>query len=491
MKLRNDTRFFLKIISTVLLVYGIASLPSVLAALICEEYTPLCSLAAAAVICIAAGLLIIKCLDLGTSGVRQRMNYMAVISSWLIVIAVTSAVYYFSISGITLTGSVYEATAALTTTGISDHEMISFPVSMMLWRSTLNWLGGVGIILIAVSCFVSRDYSSRALVSVEIPGSEFLRPHSSNRSTYRKIILIYVLLTAVHFLLLVIAGMPAFTSLLTALSNISTAGLRHFAGGSVVHQSIAVRVIITVFAFLGSVNVSVLFFIFIGRAGLSGRSNGAILYVRRILLTAVLITAGIVWSTHDDPAHAAGTALMQTISFISTSGYIISDCSSWPLMCRVLLMIQVFIGGCALSTAGGIKQGRFSIGAGTIGFGLFRHVHPHAVAPVRIGDRSVKSDMLVQANTYISMFMLIYIFSALILSADNKNESILDALCYSQAMITNTGSSVLDMDAAGITAQFSPLSRIVMCFEMLCGRLEIYPVLMLFTRGLWRSDSSR
>lgn len=181
---------------------------------------------------------------------------------------------------------------------------------------------------------------------------------------------------------------------------------------------------------------------------------------------------------------------MQTVSFLSTSGYIVADCHKWPLLCEMIILLQMFVGACAVSTGGGIKIARIEIGIKTVKFGLFRHVHPHAVRPVKFNNEALKSEQFVQANLFIALFMLIYIVSALFLSLDNKSESIFDALNYSQAMITNTGTSIAELEAPGLAADFSPLSKVVMSFEMLCGRLEIYPVLMLFFRSFWRSDSN-
>ena len=475
----------------VLLVYGAAALPPVITALYHNETGALVPLAAAAFLCIVTGGSLRHFLDLEASGVRPRVNYITVIINWLVITAITTAVYFLSPAGLSFTDSLFEAVASLTTTGTGSLGADISLYSLMLWRSNLNWLGGVGIILISYSCISSCSFSGRSLVSIEFPGHDFLNSSSRSQKTYRMIIMIYAALTALHFVILAIAGMPAFTSLLTALSNISTAGLQHINSGVITGLSLPLRIIITVFAFLGSLNVSFFILLFTHRIYMLRRRSEVKTYSARILVTALITGISVALVTHRPLSASLGDALMQTVSFLSTSGYIAADCSDWPLFCVVLIVLQVFFGACAASTGGGIKNARLEIGVRTVDSGLFRSVHPRAYMPVKYNRTSLKTDQLVQTNLFIALFMLIYVLAAVFLSLDNKNESILDALSYSQAMITNTGMPVGAMSAPGFAADFSPLSRIVMSVEMLCGRLEIYPVLMLFSRSFWRSDSSR
>ena len=491
MKPGNNTRFFLNIFSVVMIVYGASALPCVLVAAYFDEQSALGPLGLASASCIVSGIVIRRLFNMESGIVRPRMNYLTTIVSWLIIIAITTVVYFYGRAEFTWIDSFFEATASLTTTGMGNLDVRVYPFSLQLWRSILNWLGGVGIILISVSCLSSWNFSGHALMSVEIPGPEFVKSSVTFRNTYRNIIFIYVVLTAVHFVVLCLAGMTPFMSLLTALSNISTAGMQHIHNGVIIHLPVAQKIIITVFAFLGSVNVSFFILLFIHKARLVNKRTEVRLYLDRILLTSIIIAAAIAIIDNRSFFSSLGDSIMQTVAFLSTSGYIVADCHEWPLLCQLLILLQMFIGGCAVSTAGGIKIARIEIGIKTVAFGLFRHVHPNAIKPVKFNNESLKSDQLVQANLFISLFMCIYIFSALILALDNKNESIFDALNFSQAMLTNTGTSIAELDSPGLAARFSPLSKIVMSFEMLCGRLEIYPVLMLFMKSFWKSDNSR
>lgn len=491
MKISNNTKFFLNIFSVVLIVYGISAIPALLAAAYFEEQASVLVLAIASSVCIVAGIAIRRLFDMNASTIRPRINFMTTTISWLAIIVITTFVYFFGQAEFTLIDSFFKATASLTTTGISSPANSVYPLSLQLFSSMLNWLGGIGIILISVSCISTVDFSRHALISVEIPGPEFLKSSISFKQSYGYIVFTYIILTAVHFIALCLAGMPVFTSVLTALSNISTAGLQHISNGVITNLPLAQKIIITIFAFLGSVNISFVILLFIHKARLIKNHTEIRIYTGRILITALIIAAAVTVLNHQSFIRSLGDALMQTVAFLSTSGYVIADCSRWPLFCELLILLQMFVGACAFSTGGGIKTSRIAIGMKTAKFGLFRQVHPNAVRPVKFDDEALRSVHLVQANLFISLFMAIFIISAMIISLDNKNESIFDALNYSQAMITNTGTSIAELGVSGPAPDFSPLSKVVMSVEMLCGRLEIYPVLMLFFRSFWKSDSNR
>lgn len=486
----NDRNFFFNILGIVLIVYGLSMLPPLTVAFYCGETTATLPLGAGMVLSLISGYLMRHFTDLDSDRVRAKMNYKTTILVWLIIIGLTTIIYYLGRAEFTWIDSFFEATASLTTTGMGNLDVNVFPYSFQLWRSILNWFGGVGIILIAVSCISDAQFSGHSLISVEVPGPEFLKSSVAFRSTYRHMILIYLSLTAIHFVLLVIAGMDPFTSVLTALSNISTAGMQHISNGVITSLSLPLKVIITIFAFLGSLNVSFFILLIMQKNRMILRRTEVSLYTGRMLVTALFIGAVIAVFDGRNFFRSFGEALMQTVSFLSTSGYIVTDCSSWPFICEFFIILQMFFGACAVSTGGGIKIARIEIAFKTARFGLFRHIHPRAVRPVKFNNETIKPEQFVSANLFISVFLFIYIAGALFLSIDNKSESIFDALNYSQAMLTNTGTSIAELDAPGLAMHFSPLSKVVMSFEMLAGRLEIYPVLMLFTRSFWSSKDS-
>ena len=486
-----NRRFFLNIFALVLIVYGIAALRPVGVAAFLGETAPLLPLGIISATCIAAGFMIRHFTDMHSGEVRHRINFATTIITWLFILFISSVVYYFGCEGATLADSLFEATASLTTTGTGDLGISSVPVSLQLWHSILNWLGGAGLILIAACCLQSWSFSGHSLISAELPGNEYLQSSSSYRITYRNILKLYAALTMIQFVLLIIAGMPALTSVMTSLSNISTAGLQHINNGVITQLSMPVKVIITLFAFAGSLNLSFIVLLIIRKARSPILRSESFNYVLRLLIVSLFIAAMIAVSSRRDFFPVLGDSVMQTVSFLSTSGYIITDCVEWPLICKITIVFCGFIGACAVSTGGGIKTARVDIAARTVSFGLFLNIHPRAVRTIRSDNKFVRQDQILSANLYMALFMAVFIVGAFLLSFDIKEASIFDALNYSHAMITNTGTSICEVGVQSSAAQFSALSKIIMSLEMLCGRLEIYPVIMLFSRSFWRSEKRR
>lgn len=346
-ELSNNKRFFLNIFSIVLILLGFSMAPPLFVALNFAEDAAIRPLGMGCAICILTGITIRKLFDMASTYVRPRINYITTIFTWLIVIAITTVVYFYGRAEFTWIDSFFEATASLTTTGMGNLDVNVFPYSFQLWRSMLNWFGGVGMILIAVSCLSNWEFSGHSLVSVEVPGPEFLKSTVTFKNTYKHIIFIYLGLTAVHFVLLVIAGMDPFTSLLTALSNISTSGMQHISNGVITDLSTPLKVIITIFAFLGSVNVSFFILIIMRKFRMIWRRTEVSLYTWRLFATSLFIGIMISVVNHESFSESFGEALMQTVSFLSTSGYIVTDCHTWPLICQFFILLQMFFGACA------------------------------------------------------------------------------------------------------------------------------------------------
>lgn len=488
---RNNRRFFLNIFTAALVAYGLAALPPFGVALYRNELTAAYCLGIVSGICIIGSIIVRHFVDLNSDNVRPRINYMTVIFTWLILTGITTVIYYIGCGCGSLSGSFFDAAASLTTTGALNLSADVIPVSLLLFRSILNWLGGIGFILIAVSLLAGHGFSGLALVSIEVPGPEFLTTSANFKHIYQRIFYVYSGLTLAHFLLLLIAGMDPFDSVLTAFSNISTSGLQHLDHGVITQLSLPLKVIITVFSFLGSCNITFIVILLSRKFRSLLKESETILYVLRILIITIIISAIMLAGMRTFDISVIGDVLMQTVSYLSTSGYTVTDSGSWPLLCQAIIVIEVFFGACAASTGGGIKTSRARIATRTISFGMFRHIHPKSVRPVMFKGKALTIDQLTSSNIFLGLFMSFYIIGAVLISLGSKECSIVDSLLYSQALITNTGTPAAAPELSMAITQFSPFTRFFMAIEMLAGRLEIYPILMLFTRSFWKSDSNR
>ena len=487
--MNRNKKFILNIVSDALMIFGVSMLPSLAVAVIRSETAVTGVLGAAALLFAASGLAGRRLSGRLEAQVRPRIWYMTTFFTWMLLIALTVPVFYFSIPGYSLTDAMLESSACWTTTGVGIYDTASLPWSLQLLRSTCNWLGGVGIIITVISLVPTRQFLGYGLVSTEFPGPSFLKSDNTFRKGYRKVVLVYILLTMLQFIMLLIAGMPEFTSLLTALSNTSTSGLRHIGNGVVTDLSAPLKAIITLFAFLGSVNC-MLFLLIMNRRIRDIRNNSEIrVYVFRLLAAAALITGFTAAGTAGGGLlRSFGEVFMQAVSVMSTSGYIITDMSHWPEVCIIVLLIMNFAGACSLSTGGGIKTSRTIIAFKTVSYGIYRHIHPNSVRSLTFSKKPMKSDQVMRANIFIALFTLFWLGGALLLSLDDM--TVRQAFTYSQAMLTNTGNTAGDMGAPVLVQGFTPFTKTVMCLLMIAGRLEIYPFIMIFLKNFWRSDSA-
>ena len=484
----KNIRFILNIMSDALMIFGVSLLPCLAVSVIYDRRNVVQSIAVMMVITFAAGFIGRQISGKMSTQVRPRIWYMTTFFTWILLIWLTVPVFYFGIPGYSFIDAVLEACASWTTTGIGIYDTSTLPMGLQLCRSLCNWFGGIGIIMSILSLVPTRQYIGYGLVSTEFPGPSFLKSTEPFRNGYRRVVLLYIIFTLVQFIMLMFAGMPLFTSILTALSNSSTSGLQHIQNGVATGLSMPIKLIITFFALLGSVNCTLFLLLMSRKLKELNRSSELKFYFWRILLTGLLITGFVAAKFPERNLLRVFTdVIMQVISFISTSGYIITDCYLWPPACMLFILLQMFIGSCALSTGGGIKVARIIIALKTVSYSIFKHIHPNSVRTLTFNKKPMTSDQVVRANLFIALFMITYLAGALLLSFDNMD--IYTAFNYSQAMITNTGTSIGELDAPGLALHFSAFTKSMMCFLMIAGRLEIYPFIMIFMRSFWKPDT--
>ena len=485
----NNRRFILNILSDAVIVFSVSLLPCVFVARHYGETPVMQSMSAVMLISSGAGAVGRIVSGRIKEQVRPRIWYMATFFTWILLIWLTVPVFYFGIPGYSFIDAVLEACAGWTTTGIGIYDTSTLPMGLQLCRSICNWLGGVGIIMTVFSLIPTRQYVGWGLVSTEFPGPTFLKSSLPFRNEYRKVVAIYMIFTLVQLMCLIAAGMPLFTSVLTALSNSSTSGLQHIQNGVATGLSMPVKWVITVFAFLGSVNCMLFLYLADRKLREISRNSELMFYFWRILLTTLLISGFVAHRFPDRSLMKVfSDVIMQVVSFVSTSGYIITDCHRWPPACMLFILLQMFIGSCALSTGGGIKVARIIIALKTVSYSIYRHIHPASVRTLTFNRKPMTSDQVLRANLFIALFMITYLGGALLLSIDN-GMGVFDALNYSQAMITNTGTSIGELDAPGLAEHFTAFTKTVMCLLMIAGRLEVYPFVMIFMRSFWKPDN--
>ena len=380
--------------------------------------------------------------------------------------------------------AVFETVSGFTTTGATILTAIEgLPMGLLFWRSFTHWLGGMGVLVLTAALLPFLGISSNHLIRAESPGpvKSKLLPRASQSS--KILYAIYLALTAVEAVLLWLAGLGWYDAVTHAMSTAGTGGFSRMNASVGAFGSPAVEIIITVFMLLFSVNFAVYFLILTGKARQALKSDE----LRFFLIMVALATAAIAWNIRDlyqGVGECVRYAAFQVASIVSTTGFSSANYDLWPEFSKMLLVVLTFIGACAGSTGGGIKVSRLMILLKSIKQETKRMLHPKAVTIVRVNGRKVSGETMNGVYIYFICYIMILLGSVLLVAFNNFDFG----TTFSAVLTTlnNVGPGISLVGPVENFSQFSGLSKAVFCVDMLVGRLEIFPYLMLISPELWR-----
>lgn len=378
----------------------------------------------------------------------------------------------------------FETISGFTTTGSSILTAIEgLPLGLLFWRSFTHWLGGMGVLILTTALLPSMGINSTHLIRAESPGpvKSKLVPRASQSS--KILYTIYLALTILQVACLRIARMPWYDSFIHAFGTAGTGGFsnRNLSVGA--YGNPTFEIIITIFMLLFSLNFAVYFLVLTGKVKQALKSDELRFFLGVTTLATIIISLNIAsnFSTYADAIRAAA---FQVASVISTTGFSTADFNLWPELSRMLLVILMFVGACAGSTGGGMKCSRILVILRTIAAQVRSIIHPRAVSVVKL-DGSPLSDSTVRTiYTYSATYIIIIFASALVVGLDNFSFG--TTLTAVITCISNVGPGLEAVGPTGNFAAFSPLSKVVLSFCMIIGRLEIFPILVLFSRSAWK-----
>jgi trk system potassium uptake protein TrkH len=388
-----------------------------------------------------------------------------------------------------LVDAVFESVSGLTTTGATVITSIDdLPTSMLYYRQQLQWLGGMGIIVLAVAVMPLLGIGGMQLYRAETPGpvkDAKLTPRLAQ--TAKGLWYIYLFLTAACALAYWAAGMSAFDAICHSFTTISTAGFSTHDASMGHFDSALIEMIAVFFMAISGVSFALHFTVWRWRRLSPWASDPELRFYFGMLITAcLLVVAGLVLYTtakgHYDFAEAWRYGIFQVVSFTTTTGYGTAGHSAWPAFVPVLLLFMSFMGGCAGSTCGGMKTIRILLLLKQGRREILRLIHPQAVIPVKMGDRPV-SERIIEAvwgffAAYVAIFVIIML-SMMALGLDQVT-----AFAATATSLNNLGPGLGDV--AGSFATVGPAAKLLACLAMILGRLEIFTLLVLFTPAFWR-----
>lgn len=387
------------------------------------------------------------------------------------------------------TDALFETISGFTTTGSSilpDVEALSH--ASLMWRSFTHWVGGMGVIVFVLAIMPMRRRrmgSQMHMMRAESPGPVVGKLVPKIRDTAKILYIIYFGITLTEIILLLIAGMPLFDTLCLSFGTAGTGGFGVLAD-SIASYPIIQQAIITVFMILFGVNFNAYFFLFMGKDKKEAfRLSEVRWYFLIIAFSIVTITINI-RGLFDNIFLAFHHAAFQVGSIITTTGYATADFDLWPQYSRCLLVLIMFCGACAGSTGGGIKVSRILILVKSGIQEIHHYVHPRSVTAVRMDGKPVERETVRSVIMYVGIYVVIFCASVLLVTVFDGGESLETIFTSVAATFNNIGPG---LSAVGPTANFGHLSlpsKYVLMFDMLAGRLELYPMLLLFYPALWR-----
>ena len=378
----------------------------------------------------------------------------------------------------------FETVSGFTTTGssiIPDVEVL--PHCLLFWRSFTHWIGGMGVLVFVLVVTSLDRKNSMHLMRAEVPGPEKDKLVPKAMSTARILYGMYLTLTVIEMVFLVIGGMNLFDSMIFSFGSAGTGGFSNYADSVAHFNSAYIDGVITVFCALFGVNFALFYFMILGDFKSILKNEE----LRTYILLIAGATAAIMLNIHSlypTIGKSFRYAVFQVVTVITTTGYSTADFAQWPMFSKAVLMMLTVIGACASSTGGGIKVSRLLVGIKCVKREIVQLAHPKSVGIIRIGGKKVSSDVLRTIYIYFIAYVGILIGSVVLVSLDNFDfETTFSAVLTT---LGNVGPGMAQVGPMGNFAGFSPLSKLILCFDMLVGRLEIFPFLVLFTAPAWR-----
>ena len=470
-----------RVVGLILRIEAICMSPCLLIALLTRGPDVLAFCASIA-LCGAVGFLL--------SGVRQdskrlqtRDGFVAVALCW-IALGLSGALPY-AFCGFSYVDGVFETVSGFTTTGATIVAAPSaLPRGLQFWRALTQWRGGMGVLVMVLALLPSLGEGSVNLMKAESPGpiSSKLRPKTSE--TAKSLYFIYIALTVTETLCLRVAGMPLFDSLTTAFTTISTGGFSVRDESIAFYGSAIINWIIVLFMFLSAVNFGALFQVQRGQWKDALRSEELRAYTLITLGATAFISLDLIYSAGKNAYESVSESAFQVVTLMTTTGYATADFDLWPHFSKAVLLLVMFVGGCAGSTAGGVKVSRFVILFKGLKRELRRILHSREVRPLTLEGARVDENTVSSVSVFFFAYVAITVFCAAAVSLEGVD--LTTSLSAALTSISNVGPGFSLIGPTRNFAFFTAPTKIILTVTMLLGRLEIMPLLVLLFPSVWK-----
>jgi len=431
---------------------------------------------------VCAGLLLrIKAHMSKNLGLRE--GFLIVTLGWLFAGIFGALPFVFSGSVNTFIDGLFESVSGFTTTGATNIDNVEvLPHGILFWRSFTHWLGGMGIIVLFLALLPGTGAGGFQMFRAEVPGPTASKLSSKVAQTAKILWLIYIGLTVIQTILLMLSGLDWFDSITHTFGTVATGGYSTKALSVGAFKNPAAEVIILIFMALSGANFSLYYYLLKKQWDRVFYDEELRFYLGVIIVSTLLVAWNI---RHIVPAKdLLRTSAFQVVSIMTTTGYTTANFDAWPAFSKMILLILMFFGGCAGSTAGAIKQIRMLILSKYCGKELIHTLHPKAVVQVKVNGKPVPNDVLRSilafSFVYIALFVLGSLFIAML------GEDMITAVSAVATTLGNVGPGLAKVGPELTYSQMPQIGKFVLSILMLMGRLELFTVLVCLTPGFWR-----
>lgn len=438
------------------------------------------------------------CIAIGLLGRRKKPKnkmffskdgFVSVSLSWILISLVGAIPFVVTGEIPSYVDAVFETISGFTTTGssiLTDVEALS--KTSLFWRSFTHWIGGMGVLVFVMAVLPTSGGSEMHLMRAESPGPSVGKIVPKLKQTAMILYSIYIGITIIEIVALLLAGMSLFEAMTLTFGTVGTGGFGVL-NSSIASYNTAVQIIITIFMLLCSLNFMFYYLLLLRKP----KEAFGIEEIRAFLVIVALAILVVAWNIRGDMA-SFGEALkhsaFQVSSVISTSGYATADFGTWPALSQTILFLLMFIGACAGSTGGGFKVSRVVLLVKTIKNEIYTMIHPRSVRKVYSEKKSVSTTIIKQVLVYLAVYVMLYVVSVLVVSLEGKD--LVTNITSVAATFNNIGPGLGNVvGPSGNFSDFTVLSKLVFILDMLVGRLEIFPVLVLFSTATWKISFSR
>ena len=434
-------------------------------------------------ICVAVSLLFLFVGKPKSHTLYAKEGFVIVSLCWVFLSIFGS--FPFLLSGVTdsFVDALFETASGFTTTGSTIFATVEeLPRSINIWRCFTHWVGGMGVLVFIMAFLPLSGAQNMHIMKAESPGPTVSKLVPRVRYTALILYLIYFVLTAIQFIFLICGDMPVYDALCTAFATAGTGGFGT-KNDSIASYSPYIQIVVTVFMLLFSLNFNAYYLLIKGKVK-SALMSEVKTFIFIVAIVIAIVTVNV-YPLFETVGEAIRHSAFTVASLISTTGFATVDFDLWPMLSKLLLIVVMFVGACAGSTGGGLKVSRIQILVKGAGQEIGNLLHPRRVKKIHIDGRPVENEVIRTVNAYFVVYILIFFASMIIVSIDNHD--FMTTFSSVAATLNNVGPGISDVGPTCNFGFFSVPSKLVLIFNMLAGRLELFPMLLLFNPATWKN----